>query len=297
MFFPKYQIGRLNIPFLSAPHQASRLQMTYRFNLHSDLHHELIPHSIAAIACPKGPVPTAPELFLAGDIDFSYRPNYKTFLHDCADQYAKVGGNVYYIAGNHCAYNSNSYMEAIQEMEKVATGKSNLHFLNRTRIQVAPGVVLLGTTLHSFIPPHAEKDVAARMNDFRLIGDHQNRWTVADHNAQHQKDIEWLEREIEKTEEGQKIIVMTHHGPLRSGLSMPEYEVEERSLRYAFQTDLTCHAWFSRIHTFVCGHTHYNVDFVTKEGVRIVSNQRGYGNECDGRKGGNPYCPNLVVQV
>lgn len=267
--------------------------MTYRFNLHSDLHHEFLsPYR----PCPKSPTPTAPNLFLAGDIDYSYRPNYKTFLHDCADTYAKQGGSVYYIAGNHCAYGSNSYEEAIEEMREMAKGKPNLHFLYREKVEVAPGVILLGTTLHSHVPEYAMCEVGDRMNDFHSIGHSEHRWTVADHNREHEKDVTWLGETIAQIHSDQKIIVMTHHGPLEYGLSRPEYEVPTRALRHAYHTDLTHHAWFERIDTWLMAHTHHNVDIRTKEGVRIVTNQKGYGDECDGSRG-RAYDTNLVIEV
>lgn len=183
------------------------------------------------------------------------------------------------------------------EMMDIATEKPNLHFLRRGKAQVAPNVVLLGTTLHSYIPPEAEKEVAACMNDFHLIGDHKNKWTVSDHNREHEKDVNWLGQTISEIDEDQKIIVMTHHGPLGKGLSRPHYEREDRSLTHAYQTDLTHHDWFKRVHTWLTGHTHNNVDFITSEGVRMISNQKGYGDECDGTKGGIEYQKDLVVEV
>jgi hypothetical protein len=188
-------------------------------------------------------------------------------------------------------------------MQAIAADKANLHFLHRTQVQVASNIYLLGTTLHSFIPSHAEKEIAQRMNDFHLIGDHKHKWTVSRHNDEHRKDVAWLGQtitEISEKHQQAKIIVMTHHGPLEFGLSRPAYEVESHHLRYAFQTDLTHHDWFKKVHTFISGHTHHNVDFVTKEGVRIVSNQKGYKDECDDsdpENKGRAYNKDFVVEI
>lgn len=70
----------------------------YSFNLHSDLHHELITQYQPP---PILPTPKAQDLYFGGDLNYSYREDYKLYLHQCADIYAKQGGNVYFISGNH----------------------------------------------------------------------------------------------------------------------------------------------------------------------------------------------------
>ena len=53
------------------------------------------------------------------------------------------------------------------------------NFMNRTRVDLED-VVVLGCTLHSLIPERAHL-----RNDFEQIKD----WAVADHNAEHHRDV------------------------------------------------------------------------------------------------------------
>lgn len=255
--------------------------LPYRFNLHSDMHIELVR---PATFLPPALQPTHEntDLYLAGDIELVVNPRYRLFLLACADAYARRGGRVFFIKGNHEIFHCDSYEAGLRRIEEIAKERDNLFFLNRTKIQVAEKVTLLGTTLHSYIPERFAREVNIGVNDFYLIGDRDHRWTVEAHNQEHALDVAWLEQTIAEIPNDHKIIVMTHHGPIGKGISLPQYERDDRPIKTAFQTDLTHHNWFGRVHTWVYGHTHFNADFTTSEGVRILSNQMGYDTECDG---------------
>ena len=100
--------------------------------------------------------------------------------------------------------------------------------MNWRRVDINDDVTLLGCTLHSYIPPEAEEGVRDVIKDFRRI----EKWTVADHNAEHARDVKWLEdtiREIRQTDaqtgaKQRRIVVVTHHAPLTKGTSKPAHE-------------------------------------------------------------------------
>ena len=139
------------------------------------------------------------------------------------------------------------------------------------------GVVLLGCTLHSHIPPQNRDVVSSKIQDFQKI----NGWTTDDHNTQHQQDLEWLTNQIsavrrEKDGKQKRILVVTHHAPTVKGSSAPEHAGNAWSS--AFATDLIGNPkWkaLADVQWWVFGHTHYN-NFVRVGGVNVVSNQRGY---------------------
>ena len=67
---------------------------------------------------------------------------------------------------------------------------------------------------------------------------------------------------------------MTHHAPTLEGTSNPQYAGSATGS--AFATELVggpC--WTPQVRVWMYGHTHWNCD-VVREGVRVVSNQRGY---------------------
>lgn len=148
--------------------------------------------------------------------------------------------------------------------------------LDRTRYDFNEHVTILGCTLWSKIPESQAEIVSYRVNDFRSI---QN-WSVESHNAAHTADAEWLDCEcnrIRQEEPHRKIIIFTHHAPSFEGTSAPRYNTTTNSIRCAFATDMSsCDCWASPVALWAFGHTHFNANFVSKDGIRVISNQRGY---------------------
>ncbi|KIV98689.1 hypothetical protein, variant [Verruconis gallopava] len=69
--------------------------------------------------------------------------------------------------------------------------------------------------------------------------------------------------------------MVTHYAPCIEGTSHPEHAAS--NCNSAFATDILDNdndGW-SRVHTWVFGHTHYNTAF-TRSGTYIVLNPRGY---------------------
>ncbi|TDL22739.1 hypothetical protein BD410DRAFT_788042 [Rickenella mellea] len=148
--------------------------------------------------------------------------------------------------------------------------------LDQTRYDLTPNITILGCTLWSHIPPGAADTVRLLLNDFKRIT---GNWNVETHNAAHLSDAEWLDAQcalIKNEEPGRRVVIFTHHAPMIEGTSKPAHSHSD--LNTAFATDMTGRACWDEgtpVKVWAFGHTHFNCDFV-KNGVRVVSNQRGY---------------------
>ena len=217
----------------------------------------------------------APYLILAGDIGRlkDYQP-YLGFLIRQCNHFSKV----FLVLGNHEFFGI-SHAEGLRlarrlQVEPGCIGK--LHVMSRDRVDMesSSALTLLGCTLHSSIPSDAKALVQMKVNDFKHI----EGWTVDDHNSEHQRDLEWLQREIqairsEKSQIKRSILVITHHAPTTKGTSRPSDLANPWNC--AFSTDLLAHKALADTQLWVLGHTHFSCDF--KQGhTRVVSNQRGY---------------------
>lgn len=167
-------------------------------------------------------------------------------------------------------------MERAAKLEKEKALSNKLIVLHQRRHDIQRlGVIILGCTLWSSVPKEAETVVAAKINDFkRIVG-----WTVQDHNAAHQLDLEWLNTQVEiargqiQSREMRWIVVVTHHAPCINGTSHPEHTSSD--CNSAFATDVLDHGCWGGVNLWVFGHTHYSTVFV-RDGIRVVANQRGY---------------------
>ena len=86
-----------------------------------------------------------------------------------------------------------------------------------------------------------------------------------------------------------KLVVVTHYCPSYKLLHPSKSEDKYASL-YVSHLDYLLNK--NDIHTYICGHTHYNFDFKTNGGTRLVSNQLGKP-----RDGITDYLKNFVVTV
>ena len=222
----------------------------------------------------------APYLILAGDIGrlADYEP-YREFLRAQCDQFA----GVYLVLGNHEFFGGSrrSGLELARKMEAEPTLQGRLTILNRRRVDVEGRrpVTILGCTLHSYVPAEAREVVERKINDFRRIAD----WTVAEHVAEHARDVEWLEREIKAVRDGEaagaerrRIVVISHHAPSTRGTSNPAQA--DNPWSSAFGTDLLRTrpaSGLDDVQWWIFGHTHHSTQ-LSVGATKLVSNQRGY---------------------
>ncbi|PLB53519.1 putative calcineurin-like phosphoesterase [Aspergillus steynii IBT 23096] len=242
------------------------------FQIISDLHLEINQQysSFEIPACAK-------FLILAGDVGrLADYDAYRDFIQQLTARFELV----FLVLGNHEFYNG-TFAEGLRKAEALERDPSlngRLVVLHRRQFDI-PGtrVSVLGCTLWSDVPDQSKDIVRAKVKDFQRI----EGWTVDDHNANHKSDHSWLVKEIEsikRANEGRSqnetrfVLVVTHHAPLTRGTSKPQYEGSPWSC--AFGTDVLPHL-SAGVDTWMFGHTHYSTGF-QEEGVRVVSNQRGY---------------------
>ena len=217
-------------------------------------------------------IPKAPILALLGDIGLACTEILRSFLLQQADRFE----HVLFLAGNHEYYNHGNKQHTVSEqmewMQNVCSQRDNLHFLEKGCYQVN-GVVILATTLWSYIPNSIATQAERSMNDYHIgytAKDTQMR--VHDTNHEFHQSLQWMEDQIDSHKD-KPIVVLTHHTPLMKGTSHPQYDGSD--LSHGFSTDLP-ELLQPPVVVWVCGHTHYNFDFFSENGTRVVSNQRGY---------------------
>lgn len=242
-----------------------------RIQFMSDLHLEVL-GDYATFTFPK----TAPHLLLAGDIG---RLSRYTEFSDFLQRQCSVYDHVFLVLGNHefFAMTRQDALAAASSLAAEPKMGGRLTILHRTRVDLSSTVTLLGCTLQSNVPEESKEIVRQKLADFRQI----NGWSVDEHNQEHEKDVQWLQDEIESINDNEPertIIVATHHAPTHHLTSKPEYA--NNAWRFGFATDLLerrVRHWrgFDAVHTWVFGHTHWNTAFKFQH-MHVKANQRGY---------------------
>lgn len=278
--------------FLSKIRQ--RLDPKPRVQVLSDLHLE-VGQQYSAFAFPA----SAPFLLLAGDIGrlIDYDA-YRGFLEAQVARYKKV----FLVLGNHEFYGMD-YQSGLDTAHRLAgepTLGTGLVLLQRARWDDPDSdLTILGCTLWSAIPEDAYGIVEAKVKDYQKI-DH---WTARQHTAIHAKEVAWLRGQFQQVQAGtakRRLLIATHHAPCIEGTSRPEHV--NNPWTSAFATDLLDQGW-DGVKMWVFGHTHYSTQFV-RNGIRLVSNQRGYvlpggaGQKGTGKtKNGHEFDDALVIVV
>lgn len=177
--------------------------------------------------------------------------------------------------GNHEFYETtfNSGLEKAKQLEKEPCMNGRLVILHQRRYDIPDsGVTILGCTLWSQIPQESTDIVHSKISDSQKI----KQWSVEQHNKAHEADLTWLKDEIqtprETSQEKRSVLVVTHYAPSLQRTSSPQHAKNPWSC--AFGTDLLAQSW-DGVRVWVFGHTHYTTEF-KKNGIRVVSNQRGY---------------------
>lgn len=219
----------------------------------------------------------APILLLAGDVGRlgSYDKLLRFFQRQC-----NVFERVLYVLGNHEHYGLTRQrcLELAKQLEEESSLMGRLTLLDRTRVDLDDGITLLGCTLWSHVPDQSKDVVSTKISDFK---GHISGWTVDDHNCEHERDLSWLQSEIEqlaKETPRRSVVVATHHAPSIPGTS------SERDCNNAwssaFATELidgSIQQWegHQMISHWIFGHTHHCCQYM-RQGVKVLANQHGY---------------------
>lgn len=226
-----------------------------KFHILSDIHLEMSNYELEKIK-------DVENLILAGDIGIPTSPKYTAFIKRASELYK----NVFLIAGNH-EYYYNNIKDINDIIEQIAV-KYNVHFLNNRYIDI-DGYRIIGTTLWSDIMEYERSEIQTFIADFRLI----KNWSIEKNNHEHFKNVQFIKNEIEC--DNKKLVIITHHAPLRNITCKPEHVGS--LLSSAFSTDLS-YLFKPHVTAWIFGHTHYSCN-TTFNDVKLLSNQRGYNDE------------------
>ena len=230
------------------------------FQIVSDLHIEI---SKADLDPADSITPIADVLILAGDIGSLYKMEQ---LLPFLEKICLMFQAVLYIPGNHEFYTIPdtrpvSYKALEKRLQSLEQSLKNLYILNRGSVRIGD-VCIAGCTLWSY--PHCTvPPFIVRIPEFNTVT----------YTARHQKDLKYLEKMIRYcNREKYKLLIVTHHPPSYLALQGAKKKKQFMSL---YASDLDHLLDKKNALVWVCGHTHKNIDLVTKKGCRLVSNQKG----------------------
>ncbi|MCA1436788.1 metallophosphoesterase [Bradyrhizobium sp. BRP20] len=197
---------------------------------------------------------------------------------------------VLYVMGNHEPYGEDIDIDL--EKARTAAAGTNIHILQNDTVRI-DNVIFAGATLWTDFAlhgdPHGAMALAGdRMNDFKKIRINNYRQRFLPHHAltRHVKSWAFLEAEMRKTRgEEDRMVVVTHHAPVRRSLPGPSRPGSDPILDPAYRSDLTRlmvsqpddgRGALRPADLWIFGHTHESFDAVVGE-TRVVSNAKGYG--------------------
>lgn len=229
-------------------------------------------------------IPKAPYLALLGDIG-TFSDDHKDDFLSFLTRHLQKFQIVFFVPGNHEAYGTtwSTVLSILRKFELDVSKDGSLGkfvLLERGVYKLPDGkTILLGCSLFSFVPEESAMNVELRLNDFFST----QGWTVAQHNAAHTRDLEWLNEQVSRLSNTENIVVLTHWSPSTDPRSLdPKHgDWKSSAIGCAFSTQLSGQRCFEseQVRIWAFGHTHFNCDFIKEREsgpLRVVSNQRGY---------------------
>lgn len=219
---------------------------------------------------------------LAGDIHTQF--NHRVIL----DQIPPTV-KVLFVAGNHEYYGTefDRVNNFFYELQAEYTNFYHLH--NKTFI--IDGVHFYGGTMFTDFNLYGETeawfakaDAKGCIADFHWILKGDRRWTVTDHEEEHQLFREGLELFLKG--EHEKRVVITHFMPTEK-VAHPQFAGSK--LNPYFTANMERFMGWKGL--WLCGHGHSNADVMIGD-TRVVINPKGYG-----RENAEGFIPNLIVEI
>ena len=206
---------------------------------------------------------------VAGDTGLAHRPE---TWHEILKYLGQRFLAVVCIEGNHFYY-KNDYLGRIDELSKLFSLPSNVHFLENETVAIN-NVLFIGATLWTdfdgrdiFKMQHARMS----MNDFGLIRHPDGGMLLPDETVDlFQKAKRFIFDALGKATG--RTVVLTHHGV--SPLSLNE-KYRGDKLNYAFMSDLSNDIIDHGPDIWVHGHTHNSFDYTLGK-TRVIVNPYGY---------------------
>ena len=243
-----------------------------RFQIISDLHLE----TKSSYTCLHDYlIPSAEYLILAGDIGNPLSSGLQQFLSDVSKAFFKV----YYVFGNHEYYNwmGKPLFEMSKLLRDIISAFNNIYILDNTTEIVDDKYIIIGTTLWSHCPPHAEKALIEGLNDYKHIWIDKNiNITPKYLNTAFRNNVIFIEHEILKAKKKKLMpVVVTHHLP--SFMCVHE-KYRNSPINNGFASSLDDIICEKNMACWIHGHTHDPVD-IEISGCKIKCNPMGYFGE------------------
>lgn len=196
---------------------------------------------------------------------------------------------VIYVLGNHESYGAD--IKRTLEKAQAAAKGTHVHVLENGTIRVGNvrfGCCTLWTDYALNGDPHRAMAVAGdHMNDHKKIriSNYQRRFLPPHALTAHLKSVAFLKGEMRKPRGEDRLVVVTHHAPVRQASSGAQRPESDRALDPAYRSDLTRlmvsapddgRGALRPADLWLYGHTHETFDAVIGE-TRVVSNAKGYG--------------------
>lgn len=191
---------------------------------------------------------------------------------DFIDWSSKNYKQVFYVIGNSESY-CNKYEQVRTFIKGYLSLKENCILLERGIEATIDGKYkIIGCTLWSSVPDFAF-DISG---DSCIMKEDGSSYTRHDIQTYNKSDIKWLEEKLLDPENTLPIVVVTHH--------LPSFRLlPHRFISSPVAPSVANHLdeLMPYVHTWIFGHSHSCTDEVIN-GVRCISNSRGYANEKTG---------------
>ncbi|QKF94538.1 metallophosphoesterase [Fadolivirus algeromassiliense] len=224
--------------------------------------------------------PCAPYLAVLGDLGYPSMTNFRKFFEQVSQVYEKV----FYVSGNHEYYIcKNRQLQTLEQVDKeiqeICDSFLNVYYLNNKEHHLTDNIVILGTTLWSFIPANKKELMRYQINDYvyiyTTIDNIVAKITPSNTTNAHVKNVIWLSRKIEEYKDKQ-IIILSHHLPSFQ-LIHKDYQGNDMNCAFASDLDYLMNR-HKHIKYWLCGHTHRNVYSKINE-CQCMTNPSGYKSD------------------
>jgi predicted phosphohydrolase len=231
------------------------------FQIVSDLHIEYMDNE--EIDMKEFITPVADNLILAGDIGSLYREKQLfNFIEQCCDNFKQV----YYVPGNH-EYYTLKFINKVNQLYKLRgilysfeKKIPNLKILDRHYVEI-DNYIIAGCTLWSNLDNNQLPKFRVRIADIN----------TRIYNIYFKRDVEFINKMIETKRDDQQIIIITHYPPTKNIISPKSFD----KFSFLYFSDLDYLLCKEKIHTWICGHIHFNFNMHTDGGTHLVGNQKG----------------------
>lgn len=223
------------------------------------------------------PPEAADVIVLAGDIDT--RGKILTVAKQMRD---RCQVPVVVVLGNHEFYGTD-YVSHLARLRAQAASMDGIHLLERDCV-VIDGVRFLGCTLWTNFQIHGARHADECMHeavrsiaDFSSIKFEGERFLPEHAAGLFRRSYDWLQAQL-ATPFGGATVVVSHFLPHRAGIHRI-HSKERDFLTAYFTVDCSDLMDIYPIDAWLHGHTHNSIDLLLDNGVRLVSNMRGYPSE------------------